>query len=279
MTAAFIQAGVIGRPVAHSLSPLIHGAWIKAAGIDAAYGRYTPKEGQGFAAEVALLRSLGLKGLNVTLPFKEEALALADRADGLAVASGAANLLLFGPGGVEARNTDGPGLLAALAEQAPMLELKHGPAVLLGAGGAARGALAALLEAGAPEVRILNRTLDRAEALADLDSRAYALPLGWAAEAFIGANLVVNATAAGLSGAPDLDLPLNALPETAVVMDMVYKPLETGLLRAARVRGLVAVDGLAMLIGQAVPSFEAFYGRPPPEGVDVRSLCLEALSA
>ena len=272
-----IQAGVIGRPVAHSLSPLIHGAWIKAAGIDAAYGRFTPKDGQSFADEIALLRTLGMKGLNVTLPFKEEALALADSASPIARASGAANLLFFKGGRIEADNTDGIGLLSALAQQAPKLNIAGAPVVLLGAGGAARGALAALLASGAPEVRILNRTLERAETLADLDPRAYALPLNWAGEAFLGAGLVVNATAAGLSGAAELELPLDALPEEAVVMDMVYKPLETGLLRAARARGLTGVDGLAMLIGQAVPSFEAFYGRPPPEGVDVRALCLEAL--
>jgi shikimate dehydrogenase len=272
-----IRAGVIGRPIVHSLSPLIHGAWIEAAGLDAEYGRYTPDEGESFAACVARLRAAGLKGLNVTLPFKEEALALADEASEIAQASGAANLLTFEAGRVRADNTDGIGLMAALAEQAPDLDIAGRPVVLLGAGGAARGALAALVGAGAEEIRVLNRTLERAEALAERDARAYALPLGWAAQAFGGAGLVVNATAAGLSGAPELDLPLHALPSDAVVMDMVYKPLETGLLRAARARGLVGVDGLAMLIGQAVPSFEAFFGRPPTGGVDVRALCLQAL--
>ncbi len=270
-----IRAGVVGNPVAHTMSPMIHAAWIEAAGLDADYGKFLlPLD--GFRAGIQDLAKQ-LRGVNVTIPFKEQALGVADWAEPLAAASGAANLLLFNADGIEARNTDGLGMLVALTEQAPKFEIANQPVVLLGAGGAARGALAALLQAGAPEVYILNRTLERAETLADMDKRAFALPLGWAAEAFEEAGLVINATSVGLSGVDDLDLPLDALPESAVVMDMVYRPLQTGLLRAARARGLLCVDGLAMLIGQAVPSFEAFYGRPPPAQVDVRSICLKAL--
>ena len=275
---ATLVAGVAGNPVRHSLSPLIHSSWIAAAGIDAAYLPF-PVPAGGFTRFAEGLRGGVVRGINVTIPFKQEALALADSADALARLSGAANLLLFGEDGrVEARNTDGPGLLAALAEQAPGFAVADAPAVILGAGGAARGAAVALAVAGAPQLRLVNRTVDRAHELARgfPGARAY----GWEslAEAFAGAGLVVNATAVGLGGAGDLnDLPLHLLPADAVVMDMVYKPLRTGLLEAAAASGRPTVDGLSMLINQAKPSFEAFYGQPVPAGVDVRGACLALL--
>jgi len=276
LTGAARVAGVVGSPVRHSLSPLLHGAWIEAAGIDAAYVPFTPRE-TAFPAFVEGLRA-SIAGLNVTIPFKEQALALADSADALSTAAGAANLLLFHPdGSIEARNTDGPGLLAAFAEQAPQYEVADRPVLVLGAGGAARGAVAALVKAGAPEVRVLNRTQAKADVLAANFDRTRALPWDQSAKALEGIGAVINATAGGLSGGGELAFSFDGAPADAVAMDMVYKPLTTPFLAAASRRGHVVVDGLAMLIGQAVPSFEAFYGCAPPPGTLVRAIALRAL--
>lgn len=275
---AAVVAGVVGAPVRHSLSPLIHNAWLAGAGIDGVYVPFAPEPSR-FAAFVTGLRGGVVRGLNVTIPFKEEALALADQASARAKAAGAANLLIFeADGAILADNTDGLGLLAAFAEQAPGFDPAAAPVVILGAGGAARGAAAAFAAAGCPQVRVVNRTLARAEALAaDLDGPLAAFPLEGAAQAMEGAGAIVNATSAGLSGSAALDLPLEAAPATAIVMDMVYKPLRTELLARAQAAKLSTVDGLAMLIGQAAPAFDAFYGAPPPKDVDVRTLALAAL--
>ncbi len=275
-TGAARLAGVVGAPVRHSLSPLIHNAWIAAAGLDAAYVPFSVAP-QRFAAFVDGLRGGVVAGLNVTLPFKPAAFALADRNDDAARVVGAANLLLFAEdGSIEARNTDGAGLLQALALQAPRWRVASGPVVVLGAGGAARAAVAALSAAGA-RVRVANRTALRAMELADAFPGVEAVQTADLASALGDASAIVNATAAGLEGVGALDIPLEALPPDAVVMDMVYKPLRTPLLRQAQARGLATVDGLAMLIGQAAPSFEAFYRQPIPPNVDVRALALAAL--
>jgi shikimate dehydrogenase len=268
-------AGVAGSPVAHSLSPLIHNAWIAAAGLDAVYVPFTPPT-EGFEAFAQGLRGGAVRGLNVTVPFKETALALADSASGRAMAAGAANLLTFAPGGeIVADNTDGVGLLAALTERAPGFDVTRGPVVILGAGGAARGAAAALVLAGVPEIRIVNRTQQRAEALASaVGPAARAIEVGPAA--FEGANLIVNATTLGLGGGFGPAAALSSARRGAVAMDMVYRPLRTEFLDRAAKAGLTTVDGLAMLIGQAAPSFEAFFGAAPP-AIDVRALCLAAL--
>ena len=269
-------AGVVGSPVRQSLSPLIHNAWIAAAGLDAVYVPFSPAP-QRFEAFVDSLRGGALVGLNVTLPFKEAALKLADRADAPAQAAGAANLLLFDEdGAIEARNTDGIGLLAALAEQAPGWRPQAGPVVVLGAGGAARGAAAALLEAGA-KVRLANRSHERAVRLAAALPGVEAVPAAGLRDALAEAAAVVNATAAGLQGEGVLDIPLEAVWPGTVVVDMVYKPLHTPLLRQATALGLPTVDGLAMLIGQALPSFQALFGVAAPRYVDVRALALAAL--
>jgi shikimate dehydrogenase len=271
-----LTAGVVGRPVAHSLSPLIHSAWLAEAGIDGAYVPFPVAEG-GFQAFVHGMRGGAIRGVNVTIPFKEDALALADEVEPICRRAGAANLLLFHHDGrIEARNTDGLGLIRAMADQAGF-DPTAGPVVILGAGGAARGAGAALIAAGAPELRLVNRTWARASGLAEAFPYTYPFSLEDVGAAFEGAAAVVNATSAGLNGVDDLDLPLERLPPGATVMDMVYKPLETGLLRRARSLGLKTADGLAMLIHQAIPSFEAYYGQAPPERVDVRALALAAL--
>ena len=259
-----VVAGVAGQPVAHSLSPLIHSAWIAAAGLDADYRSFGPADEAGFAALVAEGRAGRLRGLNVTSPFKAAALALADEASETARRCGSANLLVFDRESVRADSTDGEGMMEALAEQAPMLALEGRSVVILGAGGAARAAAAALKLAGA-SVGVLNRTPARAEALAtDLGVRVAA------PEHLEEAALVVNA----LSTPPEIDI--NALRADTVLMDMTYRPLMTPFLAAGLTRGLTAVDGLAMLIGQARPSFRALFGAEPPP-VDVRALALAAL--
>ncbi|RZJ31682.1 MAG: shikimate dehydrogenase [Brevundimonas sp.] len=259
-----LRAGVAGQPIAHSLSPLIHGLWIEAAGLDASYQPFAPADQAGFDALIAEGRAGALRGLNVTAPFKERALSLADTVSPVARACGSANLLMFNEGRLSADSTDGLGLMAALSEQAPALILADAPVVVLGAGGAARAAVAALKAAGAV-VSVLNRTRARAEALAaDLGS-AVADP-----DDVHSAALVVNA----LSVPPDIDVA--ALRTDAVLMDMTYKPLITPFLAAGQARGLTAVDGLAMLIGQARPSFEALFGLPVPQ-VEVRAAVLRRL--
>ncbi len=271
-------AGIAGCPVTHSLSPVIHNAWIAAAGLDAVYVPFNvPRD--GFAAFATSLRGGVIKGINVTIPFKETALELSDLAGQLAEKAGAANLLTFpADGSIVARNTDGPGMLDAIFEQAPGFDPTAGPAVILGAGGAARGAAAALVLAGAPAVRIINRTAERAIGLArTLGGAASGFGFEDHLAALADAGLVVNATSLGLGGGPGPGIEMSSLPPSAVVMDMVYNPLETQFLSAARAAGHRTVDGLEMLIRQAGPSFEAFFGQAPPEGVDVRARCLRAL--
>ncbi len=270
ITATTAIAGVVGQPVRHSLSPVIHNAWIEATALDAVYLAFAPA-GDGFAALVEGLKGGAALGLNVTLPFKQQALDLAGWADDSARRAGAANLLLFTGDGIEARNTDGSGLMGALAGAGH--RPTAGPAVVLGAGGAARGAVLALLDAGVGEVAVVNRTLERARAIADLDPRVTFH--GWddLPAVLENAAAVINATSLGMTGQPPLEAALDAAPVTAVVMDMVYRPLETDLLRRARQRGHPTADGLAMLIGQAEPSFEALFGQTAPADVDVRAIC------
>lgn len=269
-------AGVVGSPIAHSLSPILHNAWLEAAGIDGVYVALEV-DAIGFANFINGLRGTSFAGLNVTLPYKEAALAASLDAHPRARRAKAANLLKFiDYGGVWADNTDGLGLLAAFADQAPHFDASAGPVVILGAGGGARGAAGALKDAGCPDVRILNRTLARAEALAaELGVQAYEMQDIEAA--LSDAKAVVNATSAGIANGEALNIPLAATPDSCVVMDMVYKPLITPFLAQARALGRPIVDGLAMLIGQARPSFEAFYGQPPPADLDVRALALKAL--
>ena len=239
-----IRAGVVGHPVAHSLSPLIHSAWIEATGIDADYGLFDIAP-ENFAAFVASHRGGGgLRGVNVTVPHKEAALACATQAHPTARRAGAANMLLFEPdGSVLADKTEGLGLLGALREQAAF-SVKGKTATVLGAGGAARGAVAALVEAGAAQIWVVNRTLERARALEGLGPvRA----TGWSksADAFLEADVVINATTLGLGGGPGPHAPLGMTHPGCVVIDMVYKPLETQLLAEARRQVAAIVAQLA----------------------------------
>ncbi len=283
ISAQTLVAGVVGWPVRHSMSPLIHNHWLQAGGMDGVYVAFSPPR-DGFSAFASGLRGGAISGLNVTLPFKEQALALADeagdQASDLARLSGAANLVLFDADGtVRVDNTDGEGLLYAFARQAPSLNLKAAPVVILGAGGAARGAAAALILAGVPRVHIVNRTLEKAQSIAlALGPKVLAFDPASAEAAFDDVSAVINATSLGLGGGEGPAVPWQSVSEGTVFMDVVYKPLETEFLAYARARGHQTVDGLDMLIGQARPSFEAFFGAPPPPSVDVRALALAQLT-
>lgn len=275
ISGAATVAGVVGSPIRHSLSPRLHGAWIRALALDAVYAPFTTST-DGFPKFIEGLRGSGLAGLNVTLPFKTMALALADDSDDAARRAGAANLLLFHPEGIiQARNTDGLGLLYALRRQAPEWRADAGPIVIIGAGGAARGAVVALQSAGANEIRIVNRTRSRAEGLSN-EFKCQAFDFFEFPLACDGVMTVINTTSAQLEGGGSLPAP-PAAKVGAVAMDMVYQPLVTPFLDACRSMGYQCVDGLDMLIGQAIPSFEALFGRAPPEGMDVRALLLKFL--
>jgi shikimate dehydrogenase len=257
-------AGVMGWPVAHSLSPRLHNYWLKAHGIDGAFVplAVTPDH---FAQGLRVLSQLGFRGVNVTVPHKQAALAAVDEADEVAHRVGAVNTVVFRPdGSMFGTNTDGAGFLAHLRAAAPNLDLKAGPATVIGAGGAARAISVALEEAGAQEIRICNRTLDRAETLA-LGLGPQTRVINWAdrAGAVEGVNILINTTTQGMAGQPDLDLALDALPGDAVVYDIVYNPLETALMKQAAARGNPVVGGLGMLLYQAVPGFSAWFGVEP----------------
>ena len=278
ITGATRVAGVVGHPVAHTMSPTLHNAWLAAAGIDGVYVPFGVFP-ESFPSFINGLRGGSVAGLNVTVPFKTVALTLADEVSERARLAQAANVLVFGPERtIFADNTDGLGLLAAFAVQAPGFDPAAAPVAILGAGGGARGAAAAFLTAGTTDIRILNRTVARArEIAADLGPAVRAYGLDQAEQAFEGLGALINATSAGLSGSGSLDVPLAATPASCVVMDMVYKPLLTPFLAQARALGRPTVDGLEMLIGQAIPAFRAFFGQAPPDGIDVRALAIHAL--
>lgn len=258
------KAGVVGWPIAHSLSPVLHGYWLKEYGIDGSFERIPAEPGK-FQDVVLGLRAEGFQGVNVTVPYKEEAFELADNRGRAAIEAGAANLLIFRDEGIEADNTDTAGLARSLASQ---VHFSGKSVVLLGAGGAARGAILALHQLGASTIHILNRHVARAEALAQalqpiLKSKLVPGALqDWSGVAGDVA-LLVNATSAGMTGNAPLDLDLSALNKDAAVCDIVYNPLETQLLKDAAARGHKTIDGLGMLMHQAVPSFEAFFGVKP----------------
>jgi shikimate dehydrogenase len=272
-----LVAGVTGHPVRHSLSPLIHNAWLSASGMDGVYVAFEPGESR-FGSFVTGLRGGVIQGLNVTAPFKAAALQLADTRSVRAERAGSANLLIFnGDGSIHADNTDGEGLLWAFRQAVADFDASVGPVVVLGAGGAARGAVAGFLDAGAPSVRVVNRSMERASALvSQLGAGVMALDPTRMAEALDGAAVVINATPQGLHGEEGPDLPFKLMRPGCLVMDMVYRPLRTEFLRNAESFGFRTVDGLGMLIGQAIPSFQALFGAPPPS-IEVRSLALAAL--
>jgi shikimate dehydrogenase len=272
-------AGVMGWPVAHSLSPRLHGHWLHRYGID---GAYVPLAVPPERLEQALqaLPALGFAGVNLTIPHKEAAVSLVDQLSPAAERIGAVNTVVVEPDGtLSGDNTDGFGFIAALSESDVAWRAGAGPAVVLGAGGAARAVAVALLDSGAPEVRLLNRTPERAHALArKLGGAIHAVPWAERSAALDGAALLVNTTSLGMRGQPPLVLPLDALPRTALVSDVVYTPPVTALLVAARARGNRVVDGLGMLLHQARPGFRAWFGVDPVVDDDLRAVVLAGLA-
>jgi shikimate dehydrogenase len=270
-------AGVIGNPIAHSRSPHLHGHWLRVYGIE---GYYVPLhvQGQDLAEVFRSLPKIGFKGVNVTLPYKERALELADRVSDRAALIGAANTITFQPdGAIHADNTDGYGFIENLKAGAAGWSPRTGPTVVLGAGGAARAVLSALLEAGAPEIRLANRTRVKAETLRnDFGPRVSVIDWHRVAEELEDVDTLVNTTSLGMTGQAELSLSLDKLPKSAVVNDIVYRPLITPLLGAAMARGNTIVDGLGMLLHQAAPGFERWFGQRPEITPELRAAALGA---
>lgn len=257
-------AGVMGDPVIHSLSPRIHGEWLRQTGIDGHYVRL-PVRGAELSQALSALPALGFCGVNLTLPHKEHALRLVDDIAGPAVAVGALNVVVVGADGrLTGHNTDVAGVLSPLDKA----DLAGKPVCVLGAGGAARAVLKAMSILQVGEVRLVNRSVVRGQEL--LEHFGHQGSVGdWAtvSQAYKGAALVINASSLGMAGQPPLPaeaLQFGAVAQNTIVFDIVYKPLETALLSAARAQGLAAIDGLAMLLAQAAPAFDLFYGVPAP---------------
>jgi shikimate dehydrogenase len=257
------RACVVGHPVAHSRSPMIHGYWLEAFGIEGSYGREDVAP-EAFKAFVESLGERGYVGCNVTVPNKEAAFAAAVIEDPVARALKAANTLWLDEGILRGMNTDVVGFLANLDAESPGWDATIDVVTVLGAGGAARAIVYALLERGAAEVRLVNRTLARAEEIAGLFGPKVK-PMAWTQReaALIGSSCLVNTTSLGMKGQPPLDLSLDSLPERALVTDIVYVPLKTPILALAREQGRPTVDGLGMLLHQAVPGFERWFGQRP----------------
>ncbi|WP_432817284.1 shikimate dehydrogenase [Sulfitobacter sp. JB4-11] len=265
MTASKIPlAGVIGSPIAHSKSPQLHGHWLKTYGIK---GHYIPMDigAHDLQDAIRMLPRMGFVGVNITIPHKEAVLSIADLITDRAILIGAANTLIFRKDGkIHADNTDGYGFMENLKTGAPDWNPRSGPAAVLGAGGAARAVIASLLDAGVPQILLSNRTRVRAEKLkADFGSRLQVFDWVQAGNMFDHAALVVNTTSLGMIGKNEMRVPLDGLQKGAVVTDLVYAPLRTQLLETAEEMGCITVDGLGMLLHQAVPAFERWFGTRP----------------
>ena len=257
-------AGVIGSPIAHSKSPQLHGHWLRTHGLN---GYYIPMDVARDDLENVLrtLPRMGFVGVNITIPHKEHALEIADLVTDRATLIGAANTLIFRKDGkIHADNTDGYGFIENLKQGAPDWKPGSGPAAIFGAGGAARAVVASLLDAGVPEIWISNRTKVRAENLRrDFGSRLHVVDWVQAGNMLDDAALVVNTSSLGMVGKSELRVPLDGLRPGTVVTDLVYSPLKTRLLQEAEAAGCVTVDGLGMLLHQAVPAFERWFGTRP----------------
>jgi shikimate dehydrogenase len=264
ITGAARLAGVMGWPVSHSRSPLLHNFWLNEYGIDGAYVPLAVAP-EAFERSLGALASLGFAGVNVTVPHKEAAFAAVDETDQLAKRIGAVNTIVFDEDGrAHGSNTDAFGFVEGLRSRSPGWSGAAGPAVVFGAGGAARAIVAALQDEGAPEIRVVNRTEARGQQLVE----EFGTPLNgvvWdqRSDALDGAALVVNTTTLGMVGKPPLDFALDNLPKDAVVNDIVYTPMMTPLLMAAAARGNPVVDGLEMLLHQARPGFALWFGAEP----------------
>ncbi|MEO5766549.1 MAG: shikimate dehydrogenase [Casimicrobiaceae bacterium] len=257
-------AGLLGWPVAHSRSPVVHNHWLAEHRIAGRYVLFAvPPE--KLEPAVRGLSALGLRGCNVTTPHKQAIFPLLDRVDDLARRIGAVNTVVVEKDGtLTGFNNDGNGFILSLREADPKWRPDSGPVVVLGAGGASRAVVASLAAQGATEIRVTNRTSDKAREIADaIGSVVKVVPWEQREEALDGVAMLANATSLGSSGKPPLDIALDRLPRSAVVGDLIYVPLQTPLLAAARARGNVTVNGLGLLLNQARPAFNAWFGVMP----------------
>lgn len=277
MTEGVQLAGVIGDPIGHSKSPALHGHWLKRYGIN---GHYIPMHvtRDDFADVLKTLPKMGFRGVNVTVPHKEIALQLADTITDRAALIGAANTLTFtSTGKVQADNTDGIGFLANIKQKYPEWSASYGSALVLGAGGAACAIVSALLADGAPEVILVNRTRSRSENLRDrLGARIKVMDWTKIPQVLPDIATVVNTTSLGMVGQPPLNIDLAGLHKETLVNDIVYAPLKTELLLQAEQAGAHIVDGLGMLLHQAAPGFERWFGHRPEVDDELRKAVLSA---
>jgi shikimate dehydrogenase len=269
----FLLAGLMGFPVMHSRSPKLHNYWLAQHGLTGAYLPLAIRT-EGLRAALRALPALGFSGCNLTIPHKEAALAIVDRVDPVARRIGAMNCVVVAPdGSLEGQNHDAFGYVESIREAQPNWRADAGPIVVIGAGGGARAVLVSLIDQGAREIRLVNRTSGRAAALQrDLGGPIAALPWEQRGAALGGAAMLINTTNQGMVGAPPLELALDALPPTALVSDIVYIPRETPLLAAARKRGNPTVNGLGMLLHQARPAFRAWFGIMPEVTPELRAM-------
>ena len=269
----FLMAGLMGWPVMHSRSPKIHNFWLAEYGLN---GTYVPLaiRAEGLRAALRALPALGFAGCNLTIPHKEAAFEIVDRVDPLARRIGAINCVVVAPdGSLDGYNYDGFGYIQSLLEAYPNWRADAGPIVVIGAGGGARAVLVSLVDQGAQEIRLVNRSPERAQALA----REFGAPIEavmWKERhaALAGAAMLINTTSQGMAGQPALDLALDKLPASALVSDIIYVPRETPLLVAARLRGNRTVNGLGMLLNQARPEFQAWFGVMPEVTAELRAM-------
>ncbi len=269
-------AGVIGHPIAHSRSPLVHRHWLKTYGLPGDYVALDVRESD-LEDVIRTLPKMGFVGVNITIPHKVAILDIADIVTDRATLIGAANTLIFRKDGkIHADNTDGYGFIANLRQGAPGWKPSTGPAAVLGAGGAARAVIASLIDAGTTEILLSNRTRPKAEALkSEFGSKVSVIDWVQAGNMLEEATTVVNTTSLGMTGAAEFRVPLDGLRRGAVVTDLVYAPLRTKLLEAADAAGCVTVDGLGMLLHQAVPGFERWFGVRPEVDAATRAAVLE----
>ncbi|MDI3471388.1 MAG: Shikimate 5-dehydrogenase I alpha [Pseudolabrys sp.] len=269
---SFGLVGVMGWPIAQSRSPILHNYWIDKYKLN---GRYVPLGVQPdrLADAVRGLRALGFRGCNVTMPHKQDIMAMLDSVDDTARRMGAVNCVIIGDDGkMSGTNNDGRGYYSSLIEVSPSFKPASGPIAILGAGGASRAVIVALLEEGATEIRLINRTFERAKSIADEFSGVVkALPWERRADAIDDVILLTNATNQGMTGKPPLEISLAKLPKSTLVSDLIYVPPETPFLKAARERGNVTVNGLGMLLHQARPAFKAWFGVMPDITPDLRA--------
>jgi shikimate dehydrogenase len=269
----YLLAGVMGWPVMHSRSPKLHNYWLAQHGLIGAYVPLAIKEA-GLEKALRALPALGFAGCNLTIPHKEQAMKIVDHLDPVAKRIGAMNCVIVGAdGSLSGTNNDGFGYIASIREAKPDWRADAGPITVLGAGGAARAVLVSLIDEGAKEIRLTNRTASRAEDLA----REFGGPIKTVAwndrhDALEGAAMVINTTSQGMVGQPEMDLTLDLLPKSALVSDIVYIPLETPLLSAARQRGNTTVNGLGMLLHQARPAFKAWFDVMPDVTPELRKM-------